>query len=103
MARGGKGFTYQPEFKHTAIELALSSSKPMSEIAKELGVHHKTLLNWVYNYKKSNGIMPTTNSTNNVDSTTNDELKRLRKENARLKMECEILKKATAYFAKQTM
>ena len=39
MARGGKGLVYQPQFKQTAIELAMSSSKPMSETAKELGVH----------------------------------------------------------------
>jgi len=103
MARGGKGLVYQPQFKQTAIELAISSSKPMSETAKELGVHPKTLMNWVYNYKKSNNIMPATNNTNNIDSALNDELKRLRKENARLKMECDILKKATAYFAKQTL
>lgn len=103
MARGGKGLVYQPQFKQTAIELAMSSSKPMSETAKELGVHPKTLMGWVSNYKKLNNLAPSTIKSINPEAILNDELKRLRKENARLKMECDILKKATAYFAKNTL
>lgn len=96
MPRGGKGTVYSLEFKQTAIELAMSSSKTMSEVARELNIHPKTLMNWVYSHKKSNNIVPDINNTN-TDHTSNEELKRLKKENARLKMECEILKKATAY------
>lgn len=103
MSRGGRGSIYQPEFKQTAIELALSSSKPILEIAKDLDINHKTLLNWVYLYKKSNNIIPPTNKSVSIDDTLNDEIKRLKKENSRLKMECDILKKATAYFAKETL
>jgi transposase len=54
----------------------------------------------VNRYKKENGLA------NEEKKETDDlqtELKRLRKENARLKMEREILKKATAYFAKETL
>lgn len=101
MPRGGKVSVYKPEFKQTAIELAMSSTKPITEIAGELNVHPKTLHNWVYWYKKANNIAPIKPKKEEPDSELKEELKRLKKENARLKMECDILKKATAYFAKE--
>ena len=92
MPRGGKATVYKPEFKQTAIELAISSNKTIAEIAIELSLHPKTLHNWVYSYKKSNNLTPVIDK----EPSLSDELKRLKKENARLKMECDILKKATA-------
>ena len=84
--------------------MAISSDRPISHIAKELGINDNTLYNWVGIYKKQQGLtqMINTNLPSPVTS-ADDELKRLRKENARLKMECDILKKATAYFAKETL
>ena len=58
MPRGGKVGTYQPEFKQMAKDLALRGDKPITHVAKELGIHEKTLHGWVYTYKKASG-MPT--------------------------------------------
>jgi transposase len=99
MPKGSNPKSYPKEFKQTAVELALSNSeKPIQVLAKELGIHQNTLYVWIQNYKKSNNLIEVS-----YKPSQEDELKRLRKENARLKMECDILKKATAYFAKETM
>ena len=58
-------------------------------------------INWVGAYKRKHNINDV--ATSKEPLSEQEELKRLRKENARLKMECEILKKATAYFAKETL
>lgn len=99
MPKGSNPKSYPKEFKQTAVELALSNSeKPIQVLAKELGIHQNTLYSWIQNYKQSNNLLEISDK-----PSQEDELKRLRKENARLKMECDILKKATAYFAKETM
>ena len=106
MQRGNRLKTYQKDFKQSAIQMAISSDRPMSHIAKELGINDNTLYNWVGTYRKQEGItLPQKqhSATIATSPSADDELKRLRKENARLKMECDILKKATAYFAKETL
>lgn len=99
MPRGGVGKRYPEDFKRSAIEMVLNSDESMMQIAKRLNISHKTLYGWVGGYKKEHGLR----EQNENHSSVEDELKRLKKENARLKMECEILKKATAYFAKETV
>ena len=101
MQRGNHLKTYPKDFKQSAIQMAISSDRPISHIAKELGINDNTLYNWVGTYKRTHGVV--NNTTHKELSPEQEELKRLRKENARLKMEREILKKATAYFAKGTM
>ncbi len=85
--------TYTEEFKESSIKLALDSDQPISQIAKELGMHETTLYGWIA--KKQN------KSQKGVLKKDEDfeELQRLRKENHRLKQERDILKKAAAYFA----
>lgn len=98
MPRGGKRNAYPEDFRQSAIELALNDDRGISEIAKELGIYPKTLYGWVNKYKKEHGLVKQKES-NDLES----ELKRLKKELAKVKMERDILKKATAYFAKETM
>ena len=71
----------------------------MADIARELGVHHKTLGNWVGDERRrrARGADPAS-----VTEAERDELRRLRKEVAELRMEREILRKAAAYCAKET-
>lgn len=102
MARGGKGKQYPQDFKNTAIKLAITGNKQIKEIAEELHIHYKTLSTWVLQYKKEHFVVDKQDEKSG-EALIQDELKRLRKENARLKMECDILKKATAYFAKETL
>ena len=93
------------EFKESAIQLVLNSNEEIKIIAQDLGMNPKTLYNWVYNYKRENNLQTynrTTKSTSTKES-LDEELHRLRKENRLLKQERDILKKATAYFAKETL
>ena len=82
---------FSKEFKREAVKLFRDSGKNITSIAKELGVRPNVLRNWVdmVEAEEKTGLSPE----------ELDELKRLRKENARLKEEVEILGKATAFFA----
>lgn len=86
------------EFKNEAIRLALTSSQPIAKTARDLGIKATTLYSWVSSAKDKAPVISDAqgNQTNLVE-----ELNRLRKENTRLKEEREILKKATAFFAKE--
>jgi transposase len=99
MPRGGKGRSYPEDFKRSAVELALLGDQSVTEIAKDLGVCNKTLYGWVNRYKKENGLLQEHHKSGDLEA----ELKHLKKENALLKKEREILKKAAAYFAKETL
>ena len=98
MARGGKGRQYTEEFKESAVDLALSDERSIGEVSESLGISYKTLHNWVVKRKALE--QPKQHSS---DEGLEAELKRLRKENKTLKQERDILKKATAYFAKDAM
>ena len=94
------------EFRDSAIQLVLNSDEEIKDLAEDLGVNPKTLYNWVYNYKRENNLQ-TNHRSKKINSSSNDsaneELIRLRKENRLLRQERDILKKATAYFAKETL
>ena len=92
----GERKEYTKEFKLSAVYLMLSKTMRPTEIAKMLDVDRQTIYRWVDEFKAqgehafdSKGVLP------------GSELKRLQKENAELKEENEILKKAQAYFAKK--
>jgi len=94
---GTKLKRYDKEFKAKAIKLALSSSQPIQKTAKELGVKETTLYSWV---KNNRDLCIEKQGDTGID--VHNELAKLRKENARLKEEREILKKAAAFFAKES-
>ena len=85
---------YSPEFRAEAVRRVRNSDEPLKMICDDLGIAPVTLRNWV-EASKPKPEVPLTD-----DERT--ELRRLRKENRELKMEREILKKATAFFAKQS-
>jgi transposase len=89
---------YTAEFKELAVKRVKEGLTP-GAAAKELGLVEQTLRNWVNaaDAGKLNG--PGTKPVTPEQM----ELSRLRAENVRLKRECEILKKATAYFAKDVL
>jgi transposase len=99
MTRGPKG--YSEEFRREAVRLTESGSRPMSQIARELGIHLETLRGWRREMMRArdesqDGV---TGASTTVPS-LEEENSRLRRENERLREEREILKKATAFFAK---
>ena len=98
---------YTQEFKDSTIQLVLNSKESTRKIAEDLDVHEKTLYAWVRAYKEANGIeVPKQGKgkkSSIVKESEAEELKRLRKENKIIKQERDILKKATAYFAKEIL
>lgn len=89
--------TYTPEFKESAVKLAIESEQPVTQTARELGVNPNTLHTWISKYSK-----PAASTAERTDEHLYDELKRLKKELAKVTQERDLLKKATAYFAKET-
>jgi transposase len=82
---------YNIEFKKSSAQLACQSDQSVAQTAKELGVNLGTLNGWIKKYGSAAGA--------GNELSLAEELKQLRKENIRLKLERDILKKAAAYFA----
>jgi transposase len=89
---------YSSQFKQDAVKLAVESDQSISQTAKDLGVNGNTLYTWIKKYRQ---VKPSANK-GSVENHPYEELKRLRRENAQLKEDCDILKKAAAYFAKNS-
>jgi transposase len=87
---------YPEQFRADAVELVRTSDRPLRQVARDLGVNHETLRNWVKTAEKQ-ATQPSGEST----ATDQDELRALRKRVAELEVEKEILRKAAAYFAKE--
>lgn len=89
--------TYTAEFRASAVKLANESSKPVAQTARDLGVNENTLHTWINKYSRPLDQ----DKAVRTDDHLYEELKRLKKENARLTEERDLLKKAAAYFAKE--
>jgi transposase len=87
---------YTPEFRDEAVRLARTSGRPIREIANKLGVNDQTLRNWVY----ADG--GDTRPAKEITSDDREQLARLRHRVNVLEHERDILKKAAAWFAKET-
>ena len=88
---------YPEEFKREAIKLVGISSKSQHQIAEDLGISDVTLRSWVKQAERDEGKRP-----DGLSTDEREELHRLRRENQTLRMEREILKKAAAFFARET-
>ena len=88
---------YSREFKLSAVKLVNEQGYSIPEAAKSLGVDPSNVRGWVekFSHADDGGVNPS------GEGALKAELRRLRKENARLLMEREILKKAAAFFAKE--
>lgn len=85
---------YSSEFKEEAVKLVLEQGYRTTEAARNLGIHPSLLGKWKRELEDDTGI--------GGHKALQAELNRLRKENKRLKQEREILKKAAAFFAKES-
>lgn len=83
------------EFKTDAVKLVTEQGYTPSEVARRLGVNNSNVSRWVREHRRR-----LENPKNNPDLEA--EVKRLRKENKRLLMERDILKKAAAFFANES-
>ena len=89
---------YSKDFKLQAARLVAEQGYSYEQAAKRLGATGWSIRNWVRKFRQT-GELPAQSET----QPKADELRQLRKENARLKMENDILKKAAAYFAKESL
>jgi transposase len=83
------------EFKVSAVKLVHEQGYSIPEAARSLGVDPNCVRGWVDKFSKEDGLAPS------GEGAMAAELRRLRKENARLLMERDILKKAAAFFARE--
>ena len=90
---------YSKEFKLDAISLVLEQGYSRAEAARSLEINASMLGRWLREHEAPEGQAFRGNGKLTAEQT---EIRRLREENRRLKMEKEILKKATVFFAKET-
>lgn len=96
----GRPSKYTPEFRREALELVRSSGQPVIEVARSLGVNDGTLGNWVRLDRESRERAADPAA---LSESEREELQRLRREVAALRVDREILRKAAAYFARETI
>ncbi len=89
---------YPPEFRAEAVRLARGSEKSLPALAADLGVSSEALRSWLRQADADAGQGPP----GALTTDEREELRRLRRENHVLRQEREILKKAAAFFAKET-
>jgi len=88
---------YSEEYKAEAVRLMRQSGKPVSRVARELGVNPSLLYRWESEQEQAQKA----GTTRAGVKAEREELARLRGENARLKQELDFLKQAAAYFARE--
>ena len=86
--------TYSEQFRRDAVCLVVEEGYTINAAAESVGVTHTTMSAWVDRYGEQ------ADRSKRRYASKDDELEALREENRRLRMEREILKKATAFFAK---
>jgi transposase len=90
---------YTREFKEDAVSLVTEKGHKVAEAARNLGIDRRMLGRWVKELQEDEGEAFRGNGKRTAEQ---EELRRLRAENKQLKLEREILKKATAFFAKES-
>jgi transposase len=87
---------FTAEFKRDAVQLVRTTGRPIAEIARELGIYDSTLGNWVRQDRINRGAQ---------DGLSTDDRARLReleRENTKLRMERDLLKRTVAFWVKET-
>jgi len=88
---------HPPEFRQRAVELARLKEKPIAQIAVDLGISESCLRNWLQQADVDEGVRE------GLSTDERAELVRLRRELRVKDMEIEILKRASAFFARENV
>ena len=88
--------SFSPEFKRDAVSMVLDEGHRIVDVAERIGVGEGTLGNWVRQERTDRGERA------GLTTSEKAELAELRKENARLRMERDLLKRATAFWVKES-
>ena len=96
----GRPVKYPEQFRRDALALVASSGKPVAEVARSLGIAEGTLWNWV---RAARDAAERAADPDALRESEREELRRLRKEVIELRTDAEILRRAAAYFARETM
>jgi len=97
MAKGQRSRRYfSPEFKAETIELIRSSRRSIPDVCRDLDLNETTVRNWMRQARIDAG------EAEGLTTDERDELRRLRAENRTLRMERDLMKKAAAFFAKDS-
>ena len=89
---------FDQDFREGAVRLVRETGKPIAEVARDLGINAGTLGNWVNADKRRRG-----DGSGGLDEDERVELARLRRENAELAMERDVLKRSVALWVKDAM
>jgi transposase-like protein len=92
----GKYKKYSQEFREEAAKMVVNSSRPIADVAREIGVSETTLGNWVRAYREVHA-----EDEPELERSERAKLRELERRNRELEMENAFLKKAAAYFAKE--
>ena len=89
---------FDEDFKQGAVALVVETGKPIAQVARELGVSEGTLGNWVARARRARG-----DGNGPLSEDERSELARLRKENAELRMQRDVLKRSVALWVDEAM
>lgn len=85
---------FSPEYRDEAVKMVIDTSRPIAQVARELGINEGTLGNWVNRYRIEHaGEEPP------LQMSERARLRELERENRELRMQAEFLRKAAAFFA----
>lgn len=99
-ARKRRFFT--PEFKADTVRLVLEEGRSIPELCRDLGLTETSVRTWVRQARIDARIDAGKGQPGALTTTEKEELARLRRENRELRMERDLLKKATAFFARES-
>jgi transposase-like protein len=92
----GKYRKFSPEFREEAARMVVDTSRPIADVARELGINETSLGNWVRDYRKKHA-----EDEPPLELSERARLRELERRNREMEMELAFLKKAAAYFARE--
>jgi transposase len=90
----GKYRKFTPEFREEAARMVVETSRPVADVARELGINETSLGNWVRAYRQNHA-----DDEPPLQVSERARLRELERENRELRMKADFLSKAAAYFA----